>query len=45
MQRKAKTNHTFLYKNYSESKNDGFKRKKTGIDDEELVKCENDTKI
>jgi SHAQKYF class myb-like DNA-binding protein len=45
MQRKAKTNHTFLYKNYSESKNDSFKRKKTGVDDEELVKCENDTKI
>jgi hypothetical protein len=38
MQRKAKTNHTFLYKNYSETKHDNFKRRKTGADDEELVK-------
>lgn len=46
MQRKAKTNHAFFSKNYSDAiMKDSVKRRKTDIDDEVIIHSDCDTKI
>lgn len=44
-QRKAKTNHAFFSKKYSESVRESVKRRKTDVDEEVILQSDSDTKI
>lgn len=45
-QRKAKMNHTFLHKKYTHTyEQETAKRRKTDVEEEAIVECDNDTKI